>query len=79
MRFIIWDNKDGKPHKSDDGTGIISGGIMGWLDANSVYLTTYASYPDARRPADLEVGACLPGVRWTLSGEVGIYDIYRVR
>lgn len=77
-KFIIWDRRDNyKPRQDADGT-IISDGVLGRLDADNVYLRTYACWPDDRRPADLAVGDCIEGVIYRLSGERGTYDIYRV-
>ena len=79
-RFILWDRKDGSPHRDDDGNNIVSSGILGRVTADNVYLTAYASYPvdEPRRPTDLAVGEVIRGVRYTLSGGNGWYDIYRV-
>ena len=76
--FIIWDPRDGDPRREESGE-FISNGILGRLTEGNAYLTAYPTYPDARRPVDLEVGGCIRGVRWQLSGQSGYYDIYRVR
>jgi len=74
-RYILWNSKrDGKPRYPDETTD----GVLGRLSHNNVYLSTYACYPDDRRPSDLAVGQCIENVRFSLSGEVGYYDIYRV-
>jgi len=79
MKFIIWDPKDGYPRRAEDGS-FISDGIIGRVNINNVYLTTYASYPDgAKKLADLEVGEVVRCTRFSLSGERGTYDIYRVK
>lgn len=80
MRFILWDPKDNYvPSTDEEGNEIISDGVLGRLSPNNVYLTTYARYPDGA-PAlrELEVGECIKGVMFRLSGERGTYDIYRV-
>lgn len=79
MEFILWDTKDGHRPTLDENRDIISDGLLGRIGPDNVYLTTYASYPDEVRPADLEVGSCIQNVRFSLSGETGSYDIYRVK
>lgn len=79
MRFILWDPKDNyRPMTDEDGNKIISDGILGRVAHNNVYLTSYAEYPDNKRPVDLKIGQHIKGVHYRLSGEHGIYDIYRV-
>jgi len=78
-RFILWDCKDNyRPMTDEEGNQIISDGVLGRLSLDNVYLTTYARYPGELRPADLEVGECIKAVGFHLSGEHGVYDIYRV-
>ena len=56
-------------------------GLLGLIDEDNCYLTTYPKWPDweDRRPRDLEVGECIKGAVYSLSGSSGIYDVYRVR
>ena len=78
MLFILWDStKDGVVPRN--GGEIATGGVLGHLTADNVYLRTYAAYPDARRPKDLEVGQSIVGVRFSLSGQRGCYDVVRVK
>lgn len=77
-KFIIWDFKrDGHPQRNDTGE-FVSGGVFGFIDEDNVYLTTYAQYPGERRPKDLMVGERIQNVKFNLSGEKGVYDIWRV-
>lgn len=79
-KFIIWDPKDGPRPRVDDDGNIVSDGLIGRVTATNVYMTTYAEYPNNSRPlADLQVGEGIYGVRYSLSGSSGIYDIYRVQ
>lgn len=78
-RFIIWNPKEGSSPTYDERGNITSSGLIGWLDVESVSLTTYAQYPDLRRPEHLEVNESIKGVKYSLSGSVGYYDIYRVK
>jgi hypothetical protein len=77
-RFVLWNTqRDGEPRVRDvDET---ASGVLGQITENNVYLTTYASYPDDKRPADLEVGERIRDVIYRLSGQRGVYDVYRVR
>jgi hypothetical protein len=77
-RFILWDKADSYVPRIDENGKIMSDGLLGRLNEGNVYLTTYASYPDKKRPADLEVGGCIPNVQFSLSGSSGTYDVYRV-
>lgn len=79
MKFIVWDPKDGRPNRDDDGN-INSSGLMGPTTLDNVYLSTYGAKPDGSKEyQDLEVGECVRGVKFSLSGSKGIYDIYRVK
>jgi hypothetical protein len=79
-RYILWDRKDGPAPPRDQQTGeFLTSGCLGQVSVNNVYLTSYARWPDWRRPYHLPVGSVIPGVRFCLSGERGEYDIYRVR
>lgn len=69
---------DHKPLEDEDGK-IIGEGAIGRITADNAYLTAYPEWPNNKRPADLEVGECIKGVRFSLSGSSGYYDIYRVR
>jgi hypothetical protein len=75
--FILWDPKDGEPQRDKHGA-IEASGLLGRITEKNAYLTAYAKYPDARRPADLEVFQRLRGVEYNLSGSKGSYDIIRV-
>lgn len=78
MRFILWDPCLGAPTINEDGT-FRSAGILGELPADNVYLTTYADYLDAdRRHTDLGVGESI-SARFRLSGESGVYQVWRVK
>jgi len=78
-RFILWDPKDNyRPMTDEEGNQIISDGILGRLTIDNVYLTAYANYHGDKRPLDLKVGECIKGVEFHLSGEHGVYDVYRV-
>lgn len=81
MKFIIWDPKDNyRPSMDEQGNEIVSDGVIGRVGPNNVYLTTYARYPkDAKALRELEVGECIKGVVFSLSGSRGVYDIYRVQ
>jgi len=76
MKFIIYE-QNSHPLVADNGN-IISDGIIGRVTLNNVYLTAYAMYPNKQRPKDLEIGECITGVRYSLSDETGMYNIYRV-
>jgi len=77
-KFILWDPKDNFRPREDDEGSITSDGVLGRVTVGNVYLTTYGEYPDERRPADLKVGDSIKGVKYSLSGSRGVYDIYRV-
>ena len=80
MRFILYDPKDNyRPMTDEEGNEIISDGVLGRLTIDNVYLTLYAEYPGNKRPDDLSVGTYIKGVKFRLSGECGVYDIYRVK
>lgn len=77
-RFILWDYKDGNPPRTDDG-GFNTDGIIGRVGLDNVYLATYGARPDgAPKYDDLEIGGCVRGVVFRLSGERGEYDVFRV-
>lgn len=82
-KFILWDPRDGLPRYGDwelgEGDKIVSDGLLGRIKEDNVYLTTYGEYPGEERPQDLEVNAGIKGVVFRLSGEKGVYDIYRVQ
>ena len=78
-RFILWSRRDGDRPRLDDDGNIDSDGVIGRVGVLNCYLTTYAEYPDARRPEHLEVGESSPQVRYSLSGSRGFYDVYRVK
>jgi hypothetical protein len=77
MRFILWDPKDGNPRKDEEGN-INTDGILGKMGPDNAYLTAYPVYPDETRPRDLSVGGRIVGVKYSLSGGKGYYDIIRV-
>ena len=73
--FILWNRaRDGVLRYPDKQTD----GVLGRLTADNVYLTAYAKYPGDKRPKDLAVGERIENVEYRLSGEFGVYDIYRV-
>lgn len=76
-KFILWDPGHGAPRRDSDGN-IDSEGLIGRITEGNAYLSAYASYPDARRPADLEVGEKIDQVSYSLSGSYGVYTVYRV-
>lgn len=84
-RFIIWDKRDamgvgstGHPRRDDDGN-IISDGIVGRVGFANAYMTIYPELPEGAKPPNaLEVGECIEGVKYSVSGSRGVYDIYRV-
>lgn len=78
-KFILWDPRDNyRPSTDEEGNEIVSDGVLGRLSSDNVYLTTYAQYPGDKRPDDLRVGEYIKGVHFRLSGEHGVYDVYRV-
>ena len=78
--FIIWDAaNDGHAPRTDDDGIIVSDGVVGRIGEDNAYLTTYGEYPGEKRGRDLEVGGSIKGVRYSLSGSSGVYDIYRVK
>lgn len=69
---------DGGPRVDAQGQ-IMSDGVIGRVTEGNCYLAAaYAQWPDTRRPRDLEVGECIRGVVYALSGSKGTYDVYRV-
>jgi hypothetical protein len=76
-RFILWLKDGSAPPRREDGS-IATSGAIGEIPLDGVYLKTYAIYPDATRPSDLEVGGRIQGIRF-LSSSHNEYDIYRVR
>lgn len=81
MKFILHSKKHHGylPLCSDDGT-IIGDGAIGRVTEDNVYLGAYAEYPsDDKRPRDLAVGERIKDVVFRLSGETGVYDIWRVQ
>jgi hypothetical protein len=77
MRFILCDSDRGEPRRDESGNYLTSGAI-GVVDEENVYLTTYAKYPDARRPWDLAVHERLRGVEYSMAWTHGMYDIIRI-
>jgi len=76
MKFILWDNKDGDP-RTPEGAWV-SGGLLGEITAENVYLRVHAQRPAGAQPFEaLTVGACVRNVEFTLSGSKGTYDVYR--
>ena len=79
-RFILYSPKHhGDYPLTDDWGQIVGEGSLGRISADNVYLYGYANYPGEKRPRDLEIGEVIEGVRYKLSGEHGVYDLYRVR
>lgn len=79
MLFILWNPKPDQENPVYGADGKISSdGVIGRVGVDNVYLKTYGQYPDDRRPGALKVGECIKGVVYTLSGQKGTYDIYRV-
>lgn len=79
MKFILWNSKrDGHRPSSDEDGNIISDGVLGRITEDNVYLKVYAKYFDDKRPKDLKVCEAIKGVMFTLSGESGSYDVWRV-
>ena len=60
------------------GDKITNSGHIGQVDSTCSHLVM-ATYPDARRPSDLELNARIDGVRFSASGGIGIYSVVRVR
>lgn len=78
-RFILWDQRDNfQPRMDEEGNQIVSDGLLGRVGVDNVYLTAYAQYTGDKRPIDLEVGEAIKDVHFRLSGEHGVYDVYRV-
>jgi len=78
MRFILWDRRDGSAPPREDGV-IITSGCLGQLTEDNVYLRSYGKRPEgALAYVDLAVGQCVHNVVFSLSGERGEYDVYRV-
>ena len=76
MQFIIWDSKDGNPSTPDGAW--VSGGLIGLVTLDNVYLRVYGMRPEGSKPYEkLEVGECVTGVEFSLSGTRGTYDVYR--
>lgn len=79
MKFILHSRKHHGDKSLWDGDGVIvSDGAIGRITKDNVYLNVYAQYPGDQRPADLEIGEMIEGVEFRLSGELGVYDVYRV-
>lgn len=77
-RFILWNGPE-HPPRSNEGE-YLTGGALGEITLDNVYLTTYGARPDgSKNYNELEIGECVRGVVFRLSGERGEYDIYRVR
>ena len=77
-KYILWDVRYRRPPGAE-GELAMQEGVMGQITGDNVYLRAYAEYPDDRRPKDLDVGECIEKVKFRLSGETGIYDVYRVK
>ena len=78
-RFILWDSNHKDPPRNDAGEFMTSG-CMGVMGRDNVYLRVYprAGVKLQDELDALEVGQCVRGVRYNLSGSSGNYDIYRV-
>jgi len=77
MRFILCNSDGGEPRRDENGNYLTSGAV-GAIDEANVYLTTYAKYPDERRPKDLAVHERICGVEYSMSWTHGVYDIIRI-
>lgn len=81
-RFIIWDTKDdsylGSGPRKDESGEFVSDGLIGRVGVDNVYLATYANYKDNKTHRDLDVGECI-WAKFTLSGESGLYQVWRVK
>lgn len=75
-RFILWDPRDGVAMRDGE---FISGGCLGELTKDNVYLCSYAAYPSNKTHRNLSVGEKIEGVKFNLSGESGFYEVIRVR
>ena len=85
-KYILWDPRDGDPRRAEDGE-FISDGLIGRIGPDNVYLTTYADWPSVVLGGgtkawldyrDLEVGQRIRNVVYRLSGQKGVYDVWRV-
>lgn len=77
-KYIVWDPKDGEPLRGDDGS-FASGGLIGEVGRDNVYVNTYAAYDEMERDlAGLEVGQ-FSVATFSLGGSKGRYRVYRVR
>ena len=79
-QYILWDPSDGPPWRNDDGS-FISEGVVGRITAGNAFLTVYAQFPEdvpRSRLRELDVGGSIKGVKYSLSGSEGVYDVYRV-
>lgn len=80
-RFILWNTKNGAPPRGEDGR-INTGGVFGELERGNVFLNGYAKYPRGFSDKSLEmlhVGGVIFGVKFSLSNEIGFYNVYRVK
>jgi hypothetical protein len=83
QKFIIWDPRDNYRPREDDDGNIVSDGLIGRVGRDNVYIRTYAQYgEDVKRDINgdviLEVGQFVEAT-FRLSGEKGIYRVYRVQ
>ena len=60
------------------GDKITNSGYIGQVDGRCSHLVM-AAYPDGQRIDDLPLNARIDGVRFSASGETGIYSVVRVR
>ncbi len=81
MKYILWNRKrDGQfPPLDENGEEIISDGAIGRVDAENVYLKTYARFrPESKKLDELVRGERIKDVVFSLCGERAKYDVIRV-
>ena len=80
MNFILWDRKEGPtPPRNQDTGEILTSGCMGVIALDNLYVRTYVIYPEGSKPLkNLEIGESIRGVKFSLSGSTGYYNIYRI-
>jgi hypothetical protein len=77
--FLLWKSGQDEPARAQDGE-FLSTGALGWVCLDNVYLRSYGARPEgSKQYAELSVGESVRGVVFRLSGERGVYDVYRVK